>query len=74
MMVVAHTLKRLGDTTRKLYLYDTFAGMSPPTGKDIRCDGMERIGWVQNKPLMSISNTASSNRFYSAWAMTAGSQ
>ncbi len=39
MMVVAHTLKRLGDTTRKLYLYDTFAGMSKPTEKDIRFDG-----------------------------------
>lgn len=40
MMAVAHTLKRMGDTTRKLYLYDTFAGMSPPTGRDIRFDGV----------------------------------
>jgi len=40
MMAVAHTLKRLGDTTRKLYLYDTFAGMSAPTDKDIRFDGV----------------------------------
>jgi hypothetical protein len=39
MMVVAHTLKRMGETTRKLYLYDTFAGMSQPTEKDIRFDG-----------------------------------
>lgn len=40
MMVVAHTLKRMGETTRKLYLYDTFAGMSQPTEKDIRFDGV----------------------------------
>lgn len=40
MMVVARTLKRLGETTRKLYLYDTFAGMTPPTGKDVRFDGV----------------------------------
>jgi O-methyltransferase len=39
MMVVAKTLKLMGDTTRKLYLYDTFAGMSQPTEKDIRFDG-----------------------------------
>ena len=40
MMAVAYTLKRMGDTTRKLYLYDTFAGMSPPTRRDIRFDGV----------------------------------
>lgn len=40
MMVVAHVLQRLGDTARKLYLYDTFAGMPAPTGKDIRYDGV----------------------------------
>lgn len=40
MMAVAHTLKQLGDTTRKLCLYDTFAGMSTPTDKDVRFDGM----------------------------------
>ena len=40
MMAVAHTLKRLGDTTRKLFLYDTFAGMTAPTDKDVRFDGV----------------------------------
>jgi O-methyltransferase len=39
MMAVAHTLKRLGATDRKLYLYDTFSGMPPPTGHDRRHDG-----------------------------------
>jgi O-methyltransferase len=39
MMVVAHVLRRLGDTTRKLYLYDTFEGMTAPSEKDIQFDG-----------------------------------
>lgn len=39
MMAVAHILKHIGDTTRKLYLYDTFTGMPPPTEKDMRYDG-----------------------------------
>ena len=47
MMVVAHTLKRLGDTTRKLYLYDTFAGMSEPTEKDIRFDGVSAHSLIE---------------------------
>lgn len=40
MMAAAHALQRSGDTTRKLYLYDTFAGMPAPTEKDIRFDGV----------------------------------
>jgi O-methyltransferase len=39
MMVIAETLKRLGDTSRDLYLYDTFEGMTAPTGKDTQFDG-----------------------------------
>lgn len=39
MMVVADVLQRLGDTSRKLYLYDTFAGMSVPSERDRRYDG-----------------------------------
>jgi len=38
MMVVAYMLHLLGDTQRKLYLYDTFTGMSNPTNKDLRFD------------------------------------
>lgn len=34
MMLVAKTLLELGDTSRDLYLYDTFEGMSAPTGAD----------------------------------------
>jgi O-methyltransferase len=35
MMAAAVTLLRLGDTTRDLYLYDTYSGMSEPTDEDI---------------------------------------
>jgi hypothetical protein len=34
MMAVAATLQLLGATDRQLYLYDTFAGMTPPTDDD----------------------------------------
>jgi hypothetical protein len=34
MMFCALTLKALGHTNRRLYLFDTFAGMSTPTGHD----------------------------------------
>lgn len=40
MMAVAQVLKRIGDTKRKLYLYDTFAGMSPPTEQDKQYDNV----------------------------------
>jgi O-methyltransferase len=34
MHVVARTLLAIGDTSRELYLFDTFEGMTPPTDKD----------------------------------------
>jgi len=34
MMAVAETLRKLGVTNRQLFLYDTFAGMTPPTEED----------------------------------------
>jgi O-methyltransferase len=40
MMTVALTLLTLGDTSRKLYLYDTFEGMSEPTEVDKSLDGV----------------------------------
>lgn len=39
MMVVAKTLVALGDTSRDLYLFDTFEGMTAPTDKDVMFDG-----------------------------------
>jgi O-methyltransferase len=39
MMAAAKTLLELGDTSRELYLFDTFEGMTPPTEKDVMFDG-----------------------------------
>jgi hypothetical protein len=39
MMAAARTLLECEDTSRQLYLFDTFAGMSPPTDKDVAVDG-----------------------------------
>jgi hypothetical protein len=38
-MLAALTLLELGDTTRDLFLFDTFEGMSAPTDKDVMFDG-----------------------------------
>jgi hypothetical protein len=38
-MAVARTLLQVGDTSRDLYLYDTYEGMTMPTGADVAMDG-----------------------------------
>jgi hypothetical protein len=38
-LMMALTLKSLGQTDRELYLYDTFSGISEPTTQDERFDG-----------------------------------
>jgi hypothetical protein len=38
MMAVALTLLQVGDSSRDLYLYDTFEGMSAPAAMDVRYD------------------------------------
>jgi O-methyltransferase len=43
MVAVALTLVALNETTRSLWLYDTFEGMTPPTNKDVRIVG-GRVG------------------------------
>ena len=40
-MIIALTLLKLGDTSRKIYLYDTFKGMPKPSEKDIRIKDRE---------------------------------
>jgi O-methyltransferase len=40
MMTVALVLLARSDTSRSLYLYDTFEGMTPPSDYDIRSDGI----------------------------------
>ena len=39
MMAVAETLRRMGETTRRLFLYDTFEGMTSPGERDLQFDG-----------------------------------
>jgi O-methyltransferase len=40
IMAVAETLLRSGDSSRNLYLFDTFEGMAPPTDKDVDIAGV----------------------------------
>jgi len=40
MMAVADTLLGLGNTSKSLYLFDTFEGMAPPTDDDIDISGV----------------------------------
>ena len=39
MHIVARTLDAIGDTSRELYLFDTFEGMTPPSDKDVTFGG-----------------------------------
>lgn len=51
-MVAAMTLLSKGDTSRKLYLYDTYSGMSKPTDKDIDFMGKSVIDrWQENQTI-----------------------
>ena len=50
MMAVARTLLSLGDTSRELYLYDTFEGMSAPTDDDRSFDGRPAVEQLAETP------------------------
>ena len=51
MQLIAYTLLELGDTSRKLYLYDTFEGMSEPSELDVDWDGNSPYEqWLALKP------------------------
>jgi predicted O-methyltransferase YrrM len=43
MMAVAQRLNKLGDHSRRLYLFDTFEGMTEPTEKDVVFYGADAI-------------------------------
>lgn len=47
MMMAAQALLAYGDTTRKLYLYDTFEGMPRPTEHDKTLDGYSAPIWYE---------------------------
>ena len=50
MMMCANTLRLLGDTSRKVYLYDTYEGMPEPTSVDIDYAGRSaHDDWQDNR-------------------------
>lgn len=74
-MIIAHTLLKMKETNRKIYLYDTFAGMPKPTEKDIRISDSTRatniwrrrqknnyIDWCLS-PLSEVENNMVSTRY-----------
>lgn len=50
MMAAALTLRALGGTSRTLYLYDTFEGMSAPTQRDLSFDGRVAVLLLKKEP------------------------
>jgi hypothetical protein len=43
MLLAAHALMHFGDTSRRIFLYDTFAGMPKPEAIDTRWDGVPAL-------------------------------
>jgi hypothetical protein len=43
MLLAAHALQHFGDTSRRIWLYDTFAGMPRPDPVDARWDGVPAL-------------------------------
>jgi hypothetical protein len=54
MHVVARTLDAIGDTSRELYLFDTFEGMTPPTDKDLTYAGKPVSELLETRPKTSM--------------------
>ena len=60
-MLAALTLQQTGDDERDLYLYDTFAGMSEPTERDVNVFGLrasddwERIAANHDDPVLAYA-------------------
>jgi O-methyltransferase len=55
-MLAALTLIKSQQTYRKIYLYDTYEGMSEPTNKDIDIHGVPyRLLWKKEKELLTVS-------------------
>jgi hypothetical protein len=49
MIIIARTLLELNDVSRKLYLYDTFEGMSVPTCHDTRFNGQTAASMMDDE-------------------------
>lgn len=50
IMAAALTLQSLGENSRRLYLYDTFEGMSAPTEHDRSLDGQPAAKLLEDEP------------------------
>ncbi|HAZ14438.1 MAG: hypothetical protein A2X86_00075 [Bdellovibrionales bacterium GWA2_49_15] len=60
-MLVAQTLKQLKAEDRKIYLYDTFEGMSAPTDKDIDRASSQQVQAI-------LDSTSKSTERFNFWA------
>jgi O-methyltransferase len=60
-IVCAETLKMLGDTSRTLWLYDTFEGMPPATDADIQYDGLSAAERFAKDSAASYSDWANAS-------------
>lgn len=56
MAAVAMTLLEMRDVTRDLYLFDTFEGMSEPTGKDLDYSGRQASRLLRDDPDIRCAN------------------
>lgn len=57
VMAMAKTLIQLGDPTRKLWLYDTFEGMTPPSSRDVEAvTGKTAEKLLQSTPVSDGDN------------------
>lgn len=52
MMAIAETLLSSGDTSRNLYLFDTFEGMTPPTDNDVDISGVSAESLLERSDKM----------------------
>ena len=50
VMAMAYALLRRGEVRPTLFLYDTFAGMCPPTERDVRFDGAPAADLLASSP------------------------
>lgn len=79
-MIIAETLKSLGVTDRKIYLYDTFKGMAAPAPEDKTVSGhvqahtlwtKKQQGTHSERPLTSILGVTTFRSFSTAWIIAA---
>jgi hypothetical protein len=61
MMAAARTLLEEGDTSRDLFLYDTFAGMTDPTAEDRDTRGRSATKWMRRYGVDETGNSKACN-------------